>query len=78
MEHLDLLTHSLLHIILFLYLISATGLTHVSRRLLQILIVHIRWDETCGILAWGEGIRQLTPELRLDVLELPAVTQKRN
>lgn len=46
--------------------------THVSGRLLQVLVVHVRWDGLRGQRARGVGLRELPFKLRLDEVQLPA------
>lgn len=46
--------------------------THISGWLLQILVVHMNWDDLCGQRTGGVWLRQLPFKLRLNEVQLPA------
>lgn len=46
--------------------------THISSRLLKVLVVHVSRDDLCGQRTRGIELRQLPLKLRLNEVQLPA------
>lgn len=48
------------------------SMTYISGGLLQVLVVHVCWDDLCGQRTRGVWLRQLPSKLRLNEVQLPA------